>query len=166
MRRGVLLLGIVGILAAGCAGIERRESAIYIAGRSDEASKQEIKYMGMNLLKSERTVKLPVYGPPNYRGGKVVFLVNIGQDPFSDFNHEIFVADENGQNQRRLTFTPEHNEILPVWTDEMDIVYAVADEQGEKKYYLMHQDGTHQERISAELYNRYAGIGKPESAGK
>ncbi|MBN2483276.1 MAG: hypothetical protein JXD21_03630 [Candidatus Omnitrophica bacterium] len=147
-------LWILPVLS-GCMLFEHGPSALYVPGAKDAVLTREIDYVSMNLLQSDRAVNIDIYGRPDFYNNKAVFLVNVGKDPFVDFNYEIFVADKDGQKQRRLTFTPDINELRPQWAKTGQVLYVVIPKAGgDPEYYLMNSDGTEPALITEKRFQQ------------
>ncbi len=143
----------LAILFYGCVMFEQGKSGVYVPGAQQVVVSREIDYMDRNLLNSDRVVTIDMYGRPDAYNEKVVFLANIGQDELDDFNYEIFVARYDGSGQRRLTFTPEVNELQPEWTQRGRIIYAtLSPRKPYPQYYLMNGDGTGARSVSRKEY--------------
>jgi uncharacterized protein YjdB len=70
-------------------------------------------------------------------GSRVVFVSD------RDGNYELYVADADGGNARRLTTTPDASELTPDWTpDGRQIVYVGQASGGRMQIWIMNADGT------------------------
>lgn len=145
----------LGFSLGGCVMFEQGNSGMYVPGSQQVMVSREMDYMNLNLLASDRVVNIDMYGRPDAYNERVVFLANIGQDELNDFNYEIFTAQYDGSSQRRLTFTPQVNELQPEWTKRGQIIYAtVSPRKAYPEYYLMNGDGTGAREISRKEYEQ------------
>ena len=70
-------------------------------------------------------------------GSRIAFVTD------RDGNYELYVADADGGNARRVTTTPDLTEVSPVWTtDGQKIVYAAQASGGRTQIRIVNVDGT------------------------
>jgi uncharacterized protein YjdB len=78
-------------------------------------------------------------------GSQVVFASD------RDGNFELYVSDADGLNARRLTSTPDADELSPKWTpDGRQIVYAAPGAGGRAQIWIMNADGTDARALTAD----------------
>ncbi len=84
---------------------------------------------------------LPAWSPD---GRQIVFISE------RDLNAEIYVMDANGENQRRLTYTPNAIEGFPSWSpDGTQIAFTATDSSG-GDIYVINTDGGNLHRITSD----------------
>jgi hypothetical protein len=70
-------------------------------------------------------------------GSQIVFVTD------RDGNYELYVSDADGANARRLTTTPDVDELTPDWTpDGTQIAYAAQLAEGRAQIWVVNVDGT------------------------
>ena len=122
MRKIAFLLSSA-LLISGCATplvmIEDEKEAVQI-------------YDASKFLYSNRNA-----GNVSYYDGKVAFSANVGSK--ENPNYEIFVANEDGSNQKRLTYNNDQLDIEPLWTKDGKIVFQKVGGEDEDvvSYYLI-----------------------------
>ena len=88
------------------------------------------------------TTTTPAWSPD---GSQIAFATS------KDGNMEIYVADWNGKNMRRLTVNKEFVDISPVWNPRTSREIAfTSDRSGSPQVYIMDADGTNVRRLVEE----------------
>jgi uncharacterized protein YjdB len=78
-------------------------------------------------------------------GSRIVFVSD------RDGNYELYVSDADGANARRLTTTPDVDEITPDWApDGGEIVYAAQGSNGRPQIWAMKPDGSGARALTSE----------------
>jgi len=85
----------------------------------------------------------PAWSPS---GKKIAFVST------RDSNNEIYVMDEWGNNQVRLT-NNTFIDINPTWSPDGNKIVFVSNRDGTKQLYTMNEDGTNQTRLLTSTYN-------------
>lgn len=136
MGAKMLILGLTVLYTAGCVAIP-----VIVEEKTPYAENVPDK-----ILLTDRVVS------KDYYKGKVVFSANVGTGDNS--NYEIFVSDEDGSNQQRITYS-RYFDIDPVWeidkkTGDAKIVFSKIIEEGE--YWRIDHKTGDKEIISYESY--------------
>lgn len=100
----------------------------------------------------------PAWSPDGAPGGdQIVF------DSKRDGNHEIYVMDADGSNQRRLTNTPG-DEYFAAWSPDGTEIAFISDRDGNQEIYVMNADGSNQRRLTNTPANELEPDWSPDGA--
>ncbi len=78
---------------------------------------------------------------------RIVYSVDMGSQ--GAVNYDLFIADRDGTNKRRLTNTPNVDEKRPIWTIDGRIAYW--DSRTDKEF-IIDEDGKNKLEISRALF--------------
>jgi len=84
------------------------------------------------------TIGSPAWSPD---GSQIAFFSS------REGNSEIYVADWNGRNLKRLTVSPKSIDVSPTWSRTGRQLAFVSDRSGSQQIYIMDVEGTNPQRI-------------------
>jgi Tol biopolymer transport system component len=137
----LLLLAATALVAlvAGCDGSQRRDGSQRGDGSSSPRAQQEDRGDG-----SEGTIvfqRFPLSGPPPYE--------------------ELYIIDEDGTNETRLTANPAGDE-HPLWSPDGQKIAFESLRDGPIDIYVMNADGTNEARLADDPATRYGPAWSPD----